>query len=163
MEKFEVAEGPEGEPPEPTEEQIAEVEREQVAKVLKVFHDPGLREAILAAKRSLEQVIDEQTPDQLLRAGFDAEALEKAKSMLASFRNFIEANKDEIEALQVLYSVPYRAGLKFRHVRELVAKLNQRRFLWIRIALNRWVVCGRRLRSLSRARCVARVAGSLWT
>lgn len=128
VEMFEVAEGPEGEPPEPTEEQIAEVEREQVAKVLKVFHDPGLREAILAAKRSLEQVIDEQTPDQLLRAGFDAEALEKAKSMLASFRNFIEANKDEIEALQVLYSVPYRAGLKFRHVRELAAKLNQAPF-----------------------------------
>ncbi|TWW12496.1 hypothetical protein E3A20_01270 [Planctomyces bekefii] len=89
---------------------------------------PGLREAILAAKRSLEQVIDEQTPDQLLRAGFDAEALEKAKSMLTSFRKFIEANKDEIEALQVLYSVPYRAGLKFRHVRELAAKLNQAPF-----------------------------------
>ncbi|TWW12495.1 hypothetical protein E3A20_01260, partial [Planctomyces bekefii] len=39
VEKFKVAEGPEGEPPEPTEEQIAKVEREQVAKVLKVFHD----------------------------------------------------------------------------------------------------------------------------
>jgi type I restriction enzyme R subunit len=60
-----------------------------------------------------------------LRAGFDAQALEKAKAMLTSFRQFIEENKDEIEALQVLYSVPYRAGLKFRHVKELAAKLNQ--------------------------------------
>ncbi|MCO6457477.1 MAG: DEAD/DEAH box helicase family protein [Pirellulaceae bacterium] len=110
---------------EPSERQIAEVEREQMAAALKAFHNPNLREAILAAKRSLEQVIDEQTPDQLLRAGFDAEALEKAKSMLTSFRKFIEENKDEIEALQVLYSVPYRAGLKFRHVKELAAKLNQ--------------------------------------
>ena len=125
VEKFNVPEGPNGEPPEPTEPQVVEVEREQMATALKAFHDPKLREAILAAKRSLEQVIDEQTPDQLLRAGFDAEALEKAKSMLTSFRKFIEDNKDQIEALQVLYSQPYRAGLKFRHVKELASKLNQ--------------------------------------
>jgi type I restriction enzyme R subunit len=96
-----------------------------MATALKAFHDPKLRDAILAAKRSLEQVIDEQTPDQLLSAGFDAEALEKARSMLTSFRKFIEDNKDEIEALQVMYSVPYRAGLKFHQVKELAAKLNQ--------------------------------------
>ena len=125
VKKFKVPEGPNGEPPEPTEEQVVEIERQQMATALKAFHDPKLRDAILAAKRSLEQVIDEQTPDQLLRAGFDAEALQKAKSMLTSFRKFIEDNKDEIEALQVLYSVPYRAGLKFRHVKELAAKLNQ--------------------------------------
>ena len=120
IEKFNVPEGQE-----PTEQQVVQVEREQIATALKTFHDPKVREAILAAKRSLEQVIDEQTPDQLLRAGFDAQALEKARSMLTSFRQFIEDNKDEIEALQVLYSVPYRAGLKFRHVKELAAKLNQ--------------------------------------
>ncbi len=125
VEKFKVPEGPNGEPPEPTEDQVVEVERQQMTAALKVFHDPKLRDAILAAKRSLEQVIDEQTPDQLLRAGFDAKALEIAKSMLTSFRKFIEDNRDEIEAIQVLYSVPYRAGLKFRHVKELAAKLNQ--------------------------------------
>ncbi len=109
----------------PTDEQIIEIEREQMASALKPFHDPKLRDAILAAKRSLEQIIDEQTPDQLLRAGFDAQALEKARAMLTSFRKFIEDNKDEIEALQVMYSVPYRAGLKFHQVKELAAKLNQ--------------------------------------
>ena len=113
------------EPEEPTEEQVIEVERDQMALALKPFHDPKLRDAILAAKRSLEQVIDEQTPDKLIRAGFDAEALKKAKSMLTSFKQFIEDNRDEIEALQVLYSQPYRAGLKFRHVKELATKLNQ--------------------------------------
>ena len=120
VEKFKV---PEGE--EPTEKQVEQVEQERMRAALKPFHDPKLREAILATKRALEQVIDEQTPDQLLRAGFDAAALEKAKSMLTSFRQFIEDNKDEIEALKVLYSQPYRAGLRFRHVKELAAKLNQ--------------------------------------
>ena len=113
---------------EPTEEQVIQIERQQISAALKPFHDPKLRDAILAAKKSLEQVIDEQTPDSLLRAGFDAAALEKAKSILTSFRQFIEDNKDEIEALQVLYSQPYRAGLKFRHVKELAGKLNQAPF-----------------------------------
>jgi type I restriction enzyme R subunit len=113
---------------EPTDEQLDKIEKEQMALSLKSFLDPKLRGAILDAKRSLEQIIDEQTPDQLLRAGFDAAALEKAKSMLTSFKKFIEDNKDEIEALQVLYSQPYRAGLKFRHVKELASKLNQSPF-----------------------------------
>lgn len=124
VQQFDVDLDGDGEP-QPTEEQFVQVEREQIAKALKPFHDPKLRDAILAAKQSLEQVIDELTPDQLIRAGFDEQALEKAKSMLTSFRQFIEQNKDEIEALQVLYSVPYRAGLKFRHVKELAAKLNK--------------------------------------
>ena len=110
---------------EPSDEQLAAVEQEHASQALKPFHNPKLRDAILSAKRSLDQVIDEQTPDQLLRAGFDAAALEKAKSMVISFRKFIEENKDEIEALKVLYSQPYRAGLKFRHVKELAGKLNK--------------------------------------
>lgn len=114
---------PEGQ--EPTEGQVAAVEQEHMALALKRFHDPKLREAILAAKRSLEQVIDEQTPDQLIRAGFDAQALEKARSLVTSFRKFIEDNKDEIEALKVLYSQPYRAGLRFRQIKELAGRLNQ--------------------------------------
>jgi type I restriction enzyme R subunit len=84
-----------------------------------------VREAILVARRSLEQVIDEANPDQLLSAGFSDQALLKARSMLSSFRQFIEDNRDEIEAIRILYSRPYRSGLRFRHVRELAYKLNQ--------------------------------------
>ncbi|RLS68166.1 MAG: restriction endonuclease subunit R, partial [Planctomycetota bacterium] len=51
VDKFNVPEGPNGEPPEPTEPQVVEVEREQMATALQAFHDPKLREAILAAKR----------------------------------------------------------------------------------------------------------------
>ena len=70
-------------------------------------------------------MIDESDQGQLLRAGFDAAALEKARSMLTSFRQFIEDNKDEIEALKVLYSRPYRAGLRYGQVKELAAAIQQ--------------------------------------
>lgn len=110
---------------EPSEEQVKKVEAEQVAAALKAFHQPKLREAILTARRALDQVIDEQTPDVLLKAGFSDEALLKARTMLTSFKKFIEDNKDEIEAIKILYSRPYRAGLRFKHIKELATKLNQ--------------------------------------
>ncbi|HLY76049.1 MAG TPA: type I restriction-modification enzyme R subunit C-terminal domain-containing protein, partial [Planctomycetota bacterium] len=110
---------------EPTEVQLAQVEQERMRQALRPFHDPKLRDAILGAKQSLEQVIDEQTRDVLLKAAFDANALAKAKSMLTSFREFIEKNKDEIEALKVLYSRPYRAGLRFRQVKELAQAIQR--------------------------------------
>ena len=106
-----------------TDLQYDQIERQQMSTAIQAFHNPKLRESILAAKASLEQVIDEQTPDQLIRAGFDAQALHKAKSMLTSFKQLIEDNKEEIEALQVLYSQPYRAKLQFKHVKELAAML----------------------------------------
>jgi type I restriction enzyme, R subunit len=54
---------------EPSEDQVAKVERERVAEALKTFHQPKLREAILGARRSLDQVIDEQTPDVVVEGG----------------------------------------------------------------------------------------------
>lgn len=110
---------------EPTDEQLTEVERDRMQQALKPFHDPKLRDTILKAKQSLEQVIDDQTPDVLTGAGFDARALEKAHSLVTTFRQFIEDNKDEIEALQVLYSRPHREGLRYRHVKELAAAIER--------------------------------------
>jgi type I restriction enzyme R subunit len=110
---------------EPTDEQMDEVERESMAEALRPFHNPKLREVILGVKASLEQVIDETTQDELVGAGFDAAAREKAQSILADFKQFLADNKDEIEALRILYSRPYRAGLRYRHVKELAAALGK--------------------------------------
>ncbi|MDA8378677.1 MAG: DEAD/DEAH box helicase family protein [Planctomycetia bacterium] len=108
---------------EPTEEQIDAVEQQALAAALKPFHNPGLREAILQSRDRNDQVIDEINQDVLLQAGFNAAALEKAGTMVSSFKKFIEDNKDEIEAIRVLYSRPYRLGLRYRQVRELAQKL----------------------------------------
>lgn len=120
VQKFQVPQGQE-----PNELQLQQVEQERMRAALRPFHDPKLRDAILATKRNLEQVIDEQSKDKLLRAGFDAAALEKARTMITSFRQFIDDHKDEIEALQVLYSRPYRAGLRYNQIKELVKAIQQ--------------------------------------
>jgi type I restriction enzyme, R subunit len=106
-------------PEELTEEQIQEAAEDTIRDALRPFHDPALRKGILEAARSSEQILDEVTPDVLLEAGFDEEAREKASMLVNDFKQFIEDNKDEIEALQILYSRPYRAGLRYRQVKEL--------------------------------------------
>ncbi len=113
---------------EPTEKQIEQLEKERMTAALQPFLDPKLRNIIIQAKEMAEQIIDKVTPDTIRRSGFDAAALEKAKSLCTSFKQFIEDNKDEIEALQILYSQPYRAGLRFSQVKDLAAKLNQKPF-----------------------------------
>ena len=110
---------------EPTEKQLDSVEQAVMADALKPLHNPKLRETILAIKASLEQVIDEVTPDTLLSAKFDETSMKRAQSLVADFKQFVKDNKNEIEAIQLLYSKPYRAGLRYRHVKELAAKLNR--------------------------------------
>ncbi len=108
---------------EPTEEQLSKVEREAMTQALKPFLNPRLRDTIIRVKQAAEQVLDEVNQDRLLRAGHDAAALERARSVITSFKAFIDQNKDEIEALKVLYSRPYRAGLRYGQVKELAQQL----------------------------------------
>ena len=103
----------------PTPEQLDAVERERMGEALKPFTEPRLRRAILEIARSLDQIIDEGAIDVLLDFGHSEAAVESARSKLDDFQRFIEENKDEIEALRILYSRPYRAGLRYRHVKEL--------------------------------------------
>ena len=103
----------------PTSEQLEAVERERMTQALRPFTRPGLRRLIVDIGRSFFQVIDETTLDELLGTGFDGSAVERARSKLDDFKRFLEDNRDRIEALRILYSRPYRAGLRYRHVREL--------------------------------------------
>ena len=119
--QFELPEGSE-----PTEDQLSQAEGETTRQALKPFYDPNLRDAINEGRRrASEQVIDEVTQDELVEVGFSEEAKENAQTLVTSFRQFIEENKDEIEALQLLYSQPYYLGLEYRHVKELAKALKR--------------------------------------
>jgi len=73
-----------------------------------------------------EILIDETSVDTMLAAGFDSDATDRARQLVASFQQFIRANQDEITALQILFNRPYaRRRLGFEQVRELAERLNQ--------------------------------------
>ena len=104
---------------EPKQRWVDKIERDRMTEALKPFTRPGLRKAIMEIAQSLYQIIDEATIDVLLDFGHSEAAVESARSKLDDFQSFLEDNQDQIEALQILYSRPYRSGLRYRHIKEL--------------------------------------------
>jgi type I restriction enzyme, R subunit len=101
-----------------------------VQQAVKPLMEPRLRELLADVKRKNEIVIDHVSQDQVIEAGFSAAALERARGIVQSFERFIEEHKDEITALQVLYSTPYKQRLKFEDVKDLAARIQAPPHLW---------------------------------
>ena len=105
---------------EPTEEQIEESSKELVRETCKLFDSAKLRRTILDVKKRNEIIIDATSIDELEQAGFDAQAKSQSMKTIESFEKFIQENKDELTALQIIYSKPVRMReITFRDIKEL--------------------------------------------
>jgi type I restriction enzyme R subunit len=98
----------------PNEEQIHKAADKLIQEAVKPLHNPELRKVLIDLKQKHEQTIDNVSQDKVIEAGFSADALERAKGIIQSFEQFIKDNKDEITALQILYSLPARRTLPVR-------------------------------------------------
>jgi type I restriction enzyme, R subunit len=94
------------------------------------LHDPKLRELLIEIKKKNELTIDHVSQDQVIEAGFSADALARARTIVQSFELFIKQHKDEITALQVLYSKPYKQRLKFEDIKDLANAIEKPPYLW---------------------------------
>ena len=81
--------------------------------------NPAFREKLVELRRSYDQVIDEASADKLLRADYSVGAADRARKTVESFLAYIDKHKEEITALQILYSRPYRQRLTWKEVKEL--------------------------------------------
>jgi type I restriction enzyme R subunit len=81
-------------------------------------------------KKKSEQTIDVVSKDSVIEAGFSAQALEKAKGLVQSFEQFIKDHKDEITALQVLYSMPYKQRLRYEDIKDLASRIEKPPHQW---------------------------------
>jgi type I restriction enzyme R subunit len=106
------------------------------AAVRPLAANPALRKRLIEIKQSHEQVIDE-SPDEVTTAGFDSAATERARATVESFRAFIETHKDEITALQILFSRPHprplsykERGVTYEELKELAETLQQPPRTW---------------------------------
>jgi type I restriction enzyme R subunit len=110
----------------PTPEQVTEAAAEIALAACAPFDSPDFRNRLVAIKRRSEQVIDKVSQDRLILSGYDAEARERAQALVRSFRDFIEQNKDQITALQILYNVPYgQRHLTYEAVKELAESIQK--------------------------------------
>ncbi len=106
---------------EPEEAAIAQASEALLEKAAVPFAaNPQLRQLLVDLHKSYEQTIDRVSADELIEAGFsDAEA----ERVVQSFREFVQENRDEIIALQLLYERPYQQRLRYEDIRELAERL----------------------------------------
>jgi len=85
-----------------------------------------LNEYLENVRKIHEQLIDHVNQDSLLKAEWDTESTENAQQIVQDFSSYIEANKDEITALSILYDQPYRRReLTYQMIKDLLETLQR--------------------------------------
>ncbi|WP_371194076.1 DEAD/DEAH box helicase family protein [Glaciecola sp. SC05] len=104
----------------PTQEQRDQVYKPLAEAAVKPFHNPDVRESVEKVRRSTDQIIDESA-DELIDANFDEE---KAQHIIQSFKQFIDDNKHELTAIELIYSQPYQQRhLSYEQIEELAENI----------------------------------------
>ena len=142
----------------PTPQEVTHAASNLLAEAAKpIAANPTLRNHLAEIRKSYEQTIDTVTKDELISAGLDPAARERAQSIVKSFEEFIEQHKDEITALQILYSRPYKQRLTFEEIKELAETIERPPRAWTPARL--WHA----YEALDRSKVRVRVAGYLLT
>lgn len=111
---------------EPSAEQKAAASETLAREACLVFDSAQLRQALVETRRRSEQTIDTVSKDEVIDAGPAKEVEERARRTVASFREFIAANKDELTALQMIFSRPYGSRrLTYEAIRELAEAIQR--------------------------------------
>jgi type I restriction enzyme R subunit len=118
---LEIAEQPAG--TEPGDEARQKAQDILVGEAASIFNGE-LIDLIDGIRREKEQTIDHESLDKVMRAEWEGDAEENAKQVATDFQEYLEANRDEIEALTIFYSQPQRRSeLTYAMIREVLDKL----------------------------------------
>ena len=85
-----------------------------------IFYNPDLRNFVVDVRKKYDQIIDHINPDEILGIGWVKDNKAGAEALVHEFREWIEAHKTEITALQIFYGQPYlRRDLSFKMIKDL--------------------------------------------
>ncbi len=102
-----------------TEEEFNKKKNEIIDDAIKPIFDPKLRDYLLKAKKKSEQIVSDEQ-DMIVYTGWDVDYAKKADETIASFREFIDKNKDELDALQIIFSQDYKnRPITYEMIKEL--------------------------------------------
>jgi type I restriction enzyme, R subunit len=99
------------------------------AAVEPIASSPALRQRILELRAQHDQVIDEVSTDVLLDAHGVVDT-DRARSVVESWTAYLAENRDEITALQLLYSQPRTTRVGFTELRELAERIKRPPHNW---------------------------------
>ena len=112
---------------EPAPDAVDSARDELAADAARVFTG-DLIDLIESIRRDKEQTIDHESLDTVLRAEWAGDAQENAQTLAQDFREYLEANRDRVEALAIFYSQPHRRReLTYSMIRTVLSKLKRDR------------------------------------
>ncbi|NNM68381.1 MAG: DEAD/DEAH box helicase family protein [Gallionella sp.] len=118
---LEIARLPVGSDPGDAQRELAQ--QQLVGEVAKVLNGE-LVELIETIRRDKEQTIDHDNIDRVLQAGWAKEAAGNAQAIIDEFADYLRTNQNNIEALTIFFSQPYRRReLSFDLIRQVMDKL----------------------------------------
>lgn len=83
-----------------------------------------LNEYIENVRKAHEQKIDLSNPDEVIHVGWDKDNTDKANEIIANFSEWMQEHKDELIALQIFYTQPFRRReLTYSMIKEVLEKL----------------------------------------
>jgi len=107
----------------PGDAQRQQAQRQLVSEAAKALNGE-LVELIDTIRRAKEQTIDHDNLDQLVRTEWDKDAAGNARAIADEFAEYLRANRDNIDALAIFFSQPYRRReLSFGLIRQVLDKL----------------------------------------
>jgi type I restriction enzyme R subunit len=93
----------------PTAAQLDDAARALLGEAAKpIAASPELRRRLVDIQKTLDQVIDDVTRDEVLEAGYSVDARERARTIVTSFEDYLATHRDEITALQLIYERPFK-------------------------------------------------------
>ncbi len=91
-----------------SKEQYEKVQHDLIEDACSPFNNQELRNFILKIKQATEQVIDTVNIDTITYSGWSKNHHIEALQKINNFREFIDKNKDEIIALNIIYNQKYK-------------------------------------------------------
>ncbi len=103
---------------------VCEMAQEQLVHEAAGVFNGELIKLIDSIRRDKEQTIDHDSLDTVRRAEWEGDAQENAEALVQDFQQYLEANRDEIEALTIFYAQPHRRReLTYVMIREVFDRL----------------------------------------
>ncbi len=111
---------------EPTDQEIEHAKIELLQKATLIFDNADFRNKVIEIKKKNEQIIDTVSIDKILIAGYEKNRSDAAKMIISSLKDFMENNKDEISALQLIYQKPYgQRHFTYDQIRDLAEAIRK--------------------------------------
>lgn len=111
---------------EPDEEKIEKATEELKEEACRPFEEPKVRKTIKDIKTQSEQIIDKVSQDETIESETGFLDSESANSIVDTFEKFIEENKNEITALQMIYNRSYGSReLTYEQIKEVAQTIKK--------------------------------------